>query len=130
MSSVQRWMEQQKHDGWHGKCVIASSDGEIGVFTEPFTHEMFCDEIATNMLAILSRAGWRVTDENVFREEVGYTIHETSTWTESQTNKMPTYVSLPSLARESLVASQKKTSLDALKQNNCWSTKKIDSFRK
>lgn len=130
MSNVQKWMEQQKEDGWHGKCVIASTDGEIGVHMEPFTHEMFCDEIATNMLAILSRAGWSVADENVFREEVGYTIHENSTWMASQTRMMPTYVSLPSLASESRAASQKKTSLNAQKQNSCWSMKKLGSSPK
>ena len=119
-------MEQQKEDGWHGKCVIASTDKDIGTYTEPFTHEMFCDEIATNMLAILSRAGWTVADENVFREEVGYIVHENSTWMGSQTRTMPTYVSLPSLARELHAASQKKTSLDAQRQDSCWSMKKPD----
>jgi hypothetical protein len=123
-------MRQQKEDGWHGKCVIASDDGGIGVLTEPFTHEMFCDEIATNILAILSRTGWAVTDENVFREEVGYTIYETSTWMASQTKITPTYVSLPSLANESRVASQNKTSLNAQTQESCWLTKKPDSSPK
>ena len=123
-------MDLQKEDGWHGKCVIASTDGEIGTYTEPFTHEMFCDEIASNLLAILSRAGWAVADENVFREEVGYTIHETSTWTGSQTRTMPTYVTLPSLASESRAALLKKTSSNAQKQNSCWSMKKLDSSPK
>ena len=127
MSTVQKWMEQQKEDGWHGKCVISSSEGEIA---EPFTHEMFCDEIATNMLAILSRSGWTVADENVFREEVGYTIHETSIWMESQTKTMPTYVSLPSLVSESHAALLNKTSLNAQKHDSCWLTKKPNSSPK
>lgn len=123
MASVQNWMEQQKDDGVHGKCMFALSDNDIA----PFTHEMFCDHISSNILSILSKAGWVVADENVFREEVGYTIHETSTWMGSPMKTMPTYVSLPSLEKELLATSLKKTSLDAQKLKSCWLTKKKHS---
>ena len=120
-SNVHTWMNKQMDGGTLGKCVY-KVDGSDELF--PYTHEMFCDEFADRLIGIIQSAGWKLADANTFKEDVGYIIHDNSVWTESRTNIIPTYVILPSLAKESLAITQRQTSWTAQKLDGCWSQKK------